>query len=302
MEKTKTKEEINRLRITQPYSDVDMENSLYLEDLQMQLAKSDLYVEYKQAIRKLQYALYKNYIQFGNSAKQNFAKEVFYRIMEESLAYLADLREGTFFAANHHTRALLELNATVEYVLSKAGKEKKFIERFHLFPHVTFYKVFHKCDDALLKLSEDICKEFFSDYNELHPEMFDAFGISSHEKLLKLPSWQGNVKIADLFQMCTHPEIIKSDYAKLCLFTHISSICRRSETEIFPKFCETTERMLLITIRYAIFSYLCIKQEDLLDFVTQDKLDAIFLSLSNVFTQSHEALGYMAASKVAEQP
>ena len=43
--------------------------------------------------------------------------------MEESLAYLSDLGEGTFFAANHHTRALLELNATVEYVLSEDGKK-----------------------------------------------------------------------------------------------------------------------------------------------------------------------------------
>ncbi len=47
MKKTKTKEEINRLRITQPRSNVDIESSLYLEDLQMQLAKSDLYVEFK---------------------------------------------------------------------------------------------------------------------------------------------------------------------------------------------------------------------------------------------------------------
>jgi len=142
LDKTNAKGEISKLRTAQPLSDVDIENSLYLENLQIQLAKSDLYVEYNQIMRKLRHALHKNYIRFENSAKQNFAKEVIYRIMEESSAYLADLREGTFFAANHHTRTLLELNAIVEYVLSEAGNEKKFIDRFHLFPHVAFYKVF----------------------------------------------------------------------------------------------------------------------------------------------------------------
>lgn len=293
----KTTNEINTLRITQPRSDIDIDTALYLENLQMQQAKSNLYVEYKQAIKKLQHVLFKKYIHFENTANQNFAKEVFYRIMEESLAYLGDLREGTFFAANHHTRALLELNATVEYVLSTAGKENKFIERFHLFPHLAFYKVFHNHQDALLKLSEDICKEFLSDYKDLHPEIFNAFGKQSEEKLLKLSCWQGNAKIDHLFQGCTHPHIIKADYAKLCLFTHISSICRRSETEVFPEFCETTERMLLITVRYAIFSYLSIKQENLLDFVTQDKLDGIFLPLSDVFTKAHGALGYVVPIK-----
>ncbi|MFI5344288.1 MAG: hypothetical protein ACHQUC_08720 [Chlamydiales bacterium] len=293
----KTKTEMNRLHITQPRSDVDIEDFIYLDSLQMELAKSDLYVEYKQAIKTLRHALHKQYIQFENSANQAFVKEVFYRIMEESLAYLGDLREGTFFAANHHARALLELNATVEYVLSKAGKENKFIERFHLYPHLAFHKVFHQHDDAFLKLSEDICKEFFSDYNELRPEIFDAFGKKNEEKLLKLSCWQGNAKIADLFAMCTYPEIIKADYAKLCLFTHISSLCRRSEIEVLPKFCKNNERMLLLTVRYAVFSYLSIKQEGLLDFVTQDKLDGIFLSLSNVLSKSHEALGYKALSK-----
>ncbi len=293
----KTPTEINRLRITQPRSAVDIEHSLYLENLQMELSKSDLYVEFKQAIKTLQYAFYKQYIQFEISVNQSFAKEIFYRIMEESLAYLGNLRDGIFFAGKHHTRALLELNASVEYVLSKTGKEKKFIERFHLYSHLAFYKVFHQHDDAFLKLSEDICKEFFADYNELRPEVFDAFGEQSEEKLLKLSCWQGNVKIANLFEMCTHPDMIKADYAKLCLFTHISSLCRRSETEVFPKFCETTERMLLITVRYAVFTYVSIKQEGLLDFVTQDKLDGIFLPLANVLTKSHEALGYKTPSK-----
>jgi len=293
----KTKTEIKRLCITQPGSDVDIENALYLKNLQMELEESDLYVEFRQVIRKLRHAFFKNDIQFENSANQNFAKEVFYRIMEESLAYLGSLRDGTFFAANHHTRALLELNATVEYVLSKPGKEKEFIERFHLFPHLAFYKVFHKHHDALLKLSEDICKEFFFDYNELHSEIFDAFGKNSEEELLKLSCWQGGAKIATLFQMCTHPEIVKADYSKLCLFTHFSSICRRSQLEVFPKFCKTTERMLLITVRYAVFSYVSIKQEGLLDFVTQDKLDGIFLPLSNVLTKSHVALGYVIPTR-----
>lgn len=299
MDRTNTKEgNINSCNALPKYlNEEDIEESLYLENLHKQLAKSDLYVEYNQALRRLRHALHNDYLEFDNSAEQNFAKEVIYRIMEESLAYLADLRQGLFFAAKHHIRALLELYAIVEYVFSEAGKEKKFLDRFHLFPHTAFYKVFHQYDDAFLKFTEDICEEFFSEYGELSPEIFDAFGTNSQKKLLKLRTWQGNATIADLFEMCPNPEVIKSDYAKLCLFTHVSSICRRSSLEVFPKFCKNTEIMLLIIVRYAVFSYVRIKQENLLDFVLQDKLDGIFLSLAGVISKSHAALGYTAGSK-----
>ena len=109
-------------------SDEDVEESLYLENLQEQLAKSDLYVEYNQAIRSLRHALHNMRLEFNNSAKQSFAKEVIYRIMEEYLAYLANLRQGTFFAAKHHIRALLEHYAIVEYVFSEATSKIKKVE------------------------------------------------------------------------------------------------------------------------------------------------------------------------------
>lgn len=88
-------------------SEIDIEESYYLENLQEQLAKSDLYLEFNRSLSRLRYALHKNYLEFDNSPEQSFAKEVIYRVMEESLAYIADLRQGTFFAANHHIRALL---------------------------------------------------------------------------------------------------------------------------------------------------------------------------------------------------
>lgn len=73
----KTKTEMNRLHITQSRSDVDIEDFIYLDSLQMELAKSDLYVEHKQAIKMLRHALHEQYIQFENSANQAFVKEVF---------------------------------------------------------------------------------------------------------------------------------------------------------------------------------------------------------------------------------
>ena len=278
-------------------SNIDIEESHYLENLQEQLAKSDLCVEFNQALKKLRHALHNNYLAFDNSPEQSFAKEVIYRVMEESLAYIADLHQGTIFAANHHIRALLELYAIVEYVFSKAGKDKKFLNRFHLFPQIAFHKVFHQFDDAFLKLSEDLRKDFFSEYGELSPEIFEAFSTNNQEKLLKLRTWQGNATIENLFEMCPNPEVIKSDYAKLCLFTHVSSICRRSQLEAFPRFSQNTEMMLLITVRYAVFSYVCFKQEGLLDFVLQDKLDDIFLPLADVLTKSHIVRGYALGSK-----
>lgn len=269
---------------------IDAEEALHMEDLQVQLEKSDLYVEFNKAIKKLRHLLHHNHVQFDGSAEQSFGKEVIYRVMEESLAYLGDLRQGTFFAANHHSRALLEQYAIMEYVFSDDGRKNNFLHRFHTFPRLAFHKVFHQHEDAFLKFSKDVCDDYFADYNDLDEEIFNIFGTSNYEKLLKLRTWRGNTQIANLFEKCPKPDQIKSNYAKLCLFTHVSSICRRSELELFPKFSKSTEVMLLITVMYAVFSYVCIKQEELFDYVVQDKLDDIFLELAEIISKSHKDL------------
>lgn len=272
---------------------LETEEASYLKELQSQLVQSDLYLKYTQTARALRYTLHHGQLKFDNSAEQSFAKEVIYRVMEESLAYIASLCQGLFFSTNHNLRALLELYAIIEHILSDAGKKQKFLKRFHLFPSIAFHKVLHQHDDAFLKLSKDICKEFFSEYGELNSEILDVFNVKSQEKLLKLRTWRGNMQISNLFEMCPKPEIIKSDYAKLCLFTHISSVCRRSETEAYPNFCKTKETMLFVATRYAAFGYACIKQHTLLNPVLQDKLDDIFDPLVDALIKAHADRGVL---------
>ncbi len=276
--------------------DVDAEETLYNEKLRKQLEKSDLYVSFTKAAKKLRYTLNSGGLVFDDTKEQSFAKEIIYRIMEEALAYIVNLQQGIFFAATHHIRALLELYASTEYVLSEAGRKNRFLERFHQFPNLTFYKVFHQHDNAFLKLSEEICKQFFSEFDELKPEIFEAFGKKKPEELLQLPTWLGNAKIATLFEACSKPEIIKSDYTKLCLFTHLSSICRRSNSEVFPTFCKIQEALLITTVRYSAFCYVCIKQNDLLNAAVQDKLDDIFLPLAEPLTKAHADKGFVIPS------
>ena len=273
------------------FSDLGLEEMNYLDSLRTQLNKSDLYLQFSESVKKLRYTLHHNELEFGDSVEQRFGKEVIYRVMEESLAYLANLCQGTFFAGNHNLRALLEQYAVVEYVLSDTGKKKKFLDRFDLFPSAAFHKVFHQYDNEFLVLSEDLCREYLSEYEELPLEIFDAFGVKNKDEVLKLRTWLGNAKISTLFEMCPKPEVIKLDYVRLCLFTHVSSVVRRSSLEVFPGFTRTKETMLLVAVRYAIFSIICLKQHSLFDYILQDKLDSIFLPLTNIIVESHKVRG-----------
>lgn len=264
-----------------------------LTESRNQLNQSILYVDFNHVVRKLRQALYKKTIVFSDSIEQRFAKEVIYRIMEESLAYISNINEDLFFASNHHLRALLEMYASIEYTLSDTGRRKRFLERFGLYPTIVFHKVFHQHDDSLIKLSKKLCEKFLFDYSELKPEIFAVFNTPTSQELLELKTWRGNCTIENLFSQCPKPEVIKSDYAKLCLFSHVSSVLRRSETEVFQVFDQSAETMLLCAVRYAVFSYVCIKQQSLLTKTSQDLLDDIFLPFTPTFVKAHKDRGFL---------
>jgi len=65
-----------------------------LAELRDQLNQSTLYVDFSHIIRKLRQVLNKKTIVFDDSIGQKFAKEVIYRIMEESLAYMSAKEVG----------------------------------------------------------------------------------------------------------------------------------------------------------------------------------------------------------------
>ncbi|NGX55456.1 MAG: hypothetical protein KR126chlam2_01091 [Chlamydiae bacterium] len=268
--------------------DPDLEEKAHLDAIAAQLAESALFTQFSRAIKKLRIALHQGLLTFGQSVEERFAKEIIYRLMEESLAYLGNLRNGTFSAGCHNIRALLELYATVEYVMSDTGKKKNFLERFNLYPTVEFHKVFHQYPDAFISLPEELSRKHLSEYENLPPEFVKIFGKNTLEEVLEMKNWRGNCKISNLLDKCPSSKTAKANYDKLSLFTHISSICRRSETVVFPKFDKGTEAMLLIAVRLTVFSYICLKQHDIPESVLQNKLDDIFLPLADVLSDSHE--------------
>ncbi len=205
-----------------------------------------------------------------------FAKEVIHRLMEESSGYIGDLKQGAFFASNHHTRALMELYATTVLMNSETGKKKRFLERFIRFPEIEFHKIYQKHKDSILDIPDEIPKKYFSEYAELKDDLLEIFDKKTKDDLLKMNNWRGNCNIENLLQILPCSEVHKKNYDKLCLFIHISSFTRSSETELFPTFSSINELMLAVTIKYAIDSYFYLRNEKFFDETSIKKLDEVF--------------------------
>jgi hypothetical protein len=221
-------------------------------------------------------------VDFFDSNGGVFAKEVIHRLLEEASGYIGDLKQGAFFAAKHHARALMELYAVTALVNSEVGKKKRFLERFIRFPEIEFYKIYKKHKDSILDLTEEIREDFFCQYAELKDDLLKIFNKKSKDELLKMETWRGNCNIENLLRMLPNNEVHIKNYDKLCLFTHFSSFTRCSETELFPKFTAGDEQMLAVSIKYAIDSYFFLRNEIFFNKTSIEKLDEVFLPIEPI--------------------
>ncbi len=240
------------------------------------LKENELFLAFENVIDTLGVLLHKQEIVFLNSPEGIFAKEVIFRLYEESLGYLADFREGAFFASNHHTRALSELFATVVLISSDKNNKKRYLERFIRFPEIEFYKIYHRHEDSVLDLNSEILEKYFKKYAELNDDLLEIFNKKNKDELLTMESWRGNCNIEKLFEKLPDNKVHSKNYGKLCQFVHISSFVRRSETGLFPVFTLNNELMLAITVKYVFDSYVYIRDQRFFDEENIRRLDEVF--------------------------
>lgn len=252
---------------------------LYRNQMENTLMRNDLFVSFESLISKLMVLSGKKEIVYSESNEGIFAKKVIYRLLEESSGYIADLKNGAFFASSHHTRALIELYATTVIVDSENGRKKRFLERFIRFPEVEYYKIYQKHKDSLLDLPEELLDKFFHQYSELKDDLLIVFNKKTKDELLEMQSWRGNCNIENLLEKLPDKTHMKN-YDRLCLFTHFSSFARRSETELFPTFTPSNEEMLTITIKYAVDSYFYLRDKKYFREITIEQLDEVFSAVA----------------------
>lgn len=255
---------------------------LYRMQMEKTLRQNDLFVAFEGLVSKLMVLLANEGVDFFDSNEGVFAKEVIHRLLEEASGYIGDLKQGAFFAAKHHTRALMELYAVTALVDSEIGKKKRFLERFIRFPEIEFYKIYKKHKDSILNLPEEIREEFFYQYGELKDDLLKIFNKKSKDELLEIETWRGNCNIENLLRMLPKNEVHIKNYEKLCLFTHFSSFTRRAETELFPKFTAGDEQMLTVSIKYAMDSYFFLRKEKFFNKTVIKKLDEVFSSIAPI--------------------
>lgn len=253
---------------------------LHRMNIEKQLRQSDLFVAFEGAISKLMVLSARKEICFSSSNEGSFAKEVIHRLLEESLGYIGDLKQGAFFAAKHHTRALIELYASTAIIDSENGRKKRFLERFIRFPEIEFHKIYQKHKDSILDLPDEVLEKFFLQYADLQDDLLQIFNKKTKDELLQMKNWRGNCKIENLLDMLPNKEVHIKNYDKLCLFTHISSFTRCSESELFESFSSGDEQMLAVTIKYAIDSYFYLRNERFFDKINIQKLDDVFSAIA----------------------
>ena len=243
------------------------------------LRNNDLFFHFELAIGKLLALRRDKELVFEESKEGRFAEEVISRILEESRAYIGCLKTGAFFAANHHTRALIELYSCSAIVDSELGLKKRMLERFTRFPEIVAHKIYIQHPQRIIHISPEIAKKFMSTHAKLDEELCEIFG-KDKKTLLKLESWRGGYKLEQLLDLLPAKEVHKRNFDILCLYSHFSSFIRSAKTQEFPEFGSSDERMLVMTIKYAFDSYLCIKTKKFFNEDCMKKLDEAFSSIA----------------------
>ena len=258
----------------------DIEEDLFYSTYQIEMERilrgNDLFFHFEQAVGKVMLLYDNNKLSFLDSNEGNFAKEVLARMLEESAGYIGCLKQGAFFVANHHTRALIELFAST-FKCFKIGNKKRYLERFIRFPEIEFHKISIKDKKALFGVSEDLLKKLFKQYEKLDPELLLIFKKDTIEELLEIKNWRGDdCGIKNMIEELPYKVTHLKNYDILCLYTHFSSLLRCSETNFFSSFSAMDRLMLAITINYALNTCFFLQDEKFFDEKSIKKLKEVF--------------------------
>lgn len=145
-----------------------------------------------------------------------FCEDILRKLLNESVGFLGDLKQGAFFASLHHFRALIELYASAFYCFSDEGKEKKALEKYICFSKAFFYQKL-QTDSSYLGLSQEKINKLKNEYEMFKLRLGSVFDLKKNIK-----SWRGGLSIEDL--LAKLPDSYTKDYEAVCHCIHFSPL------------------------------------------------------------------------------
>ena len=184
---------------------------------------------------RLMHALESKQLKPPDEESEEFFNTMMCKLVNECLGFIGCLKAGADLAAYHHTRAIWELYAGLNYALGNEKKKSKRLRRFNAFHGLQQYN--HYIERAQQLQTKGITQEEF--YNTCHvsSESFERLKQSvpewsklwevKPEDLSTIKHWHGKVSIEAMFGMLKEDSNAWNMYGFFCHGTHLSPSARR---------------------------------------------------------------------------
>lgn len=227
------------------YLHLKSQGLLYLEakeELRNRLARHPLFYHLELTIGVLLILIEEKKIRFHDTHEGNFCTDILFKLVDETSGFLGCLNQGSFYSSLHHTRALVELHATIQFCF--ATDKKNMFEKYYMYTkvrrHILFLDATHGSNSWNLSVSD---REFLEkNYGMLDTNALAILGYKDLEqaraKMRKSSNW-----FISLEELLKHAgESHGATYERLCYFTHFSPLTDRSKQVVFgfPAWWEQT--------------------------------------------------------------
>lgn len=247
------------------------------------LRKNDLFYEYEICSGRALLALQDNKIEFLSHGG-SFFEDAFLKSIDESTGFIGCLKMGSFRASFHHSRALIELYATVSFCLSEEGQSKGMFERYERYVELELCRMARALESGVP------CWDFSDSHKRILKEThltppldaLKAFGYQTMEKYeenLKVrtsKSWMGGITLSELLSKLEG--IHGRNHEKSCNFTHFSALIKRSKVLQWG-LPHWWEQLLMATAKYSLDIYIFLRGAGCFSETSIVTLDEIYLKL-----------------------
>lgn len=156
---------------------------------------------------RLMHALESKQLQASDEDSQEFFNTMMCKLVNECLGFIGCLKAGTDLAAYHHTRAVWELYAALNYTLGDDKQRAKRLKRFNEFhalqQYIHYTETRQQLQDGTIDLQEfeqacNVSEDSFERLKQSVPEWAKLWDVKPDE-LSKIKHWHGKASIEAMF-------------------------------------------------------------------------------------------------------
>lgn len=253
-------------------------------DLADFLSKNKLFYDLETVMGNLILLIQDRKLQFSADSGGLFAHGIVFKILDETTGFLGCIKQGSFYSAFHHSRALIELYAIINYCFSKEGQNSGALVLFEQYKVLRRHVLYLELEDGnnQWNFSEENKQFFKKNYSSLDPKILEVFkfkNIEEARKEIKLSSSWLPRKIIRFNEMIEKAGIPHSaNYEKLCYYAHFSPLSDRTQKSSFG-LPDWWEEMLTITADYTFKCYAFVHNTNYITDESKQLLNEVFSKL-----------------------